>query len=52
MRLAARGDAAAALLGSLTVDDRATRLNLGWRPRFSLDEGLAATCRWFAEQRA
>jgi nucleoside-diphosphate-sugar epimerase len=51
LRLAARavGRRAAAdrLLGSLSIDDSATRDQLGWRPRIALDDGLAATCRWY-----
>lgn len=46
-RLLGRGAAADRLLGSLQVDDGATRATLGWRPRYSLDQGLAATCRWY-----
>jgi nucleoside-diphosphate-sugar epimerase len=45
-RLAGRADQADRLLGSLQVDDRDTRRILGWRPPISLDDGLAATCRW------
>jgi len=40
-----RGGMAAALIGSLAIDDSATRARLGWHPRISLDDGLAATCR-------
>jgi len=43
---AATGDR---LVGSLTVDDGATRSRLGWRPPFSLSDGLDATCRWFVD---
>ena len=46
-RLAGRGAAAERLLGSLVVDDGATRAQLGWQPRFTLAEGIAATCRWY-----
>ncbi|HEV8014891.1 MAG TPA: NAD-dependent epimerase/dehydratase family protein [Stellaceae bacterium] len=49
LRLAGRGGIAAALIGSLMIDDAATRVRLRWRPRVSLDDGLAATCRWFQE---
>jgi nucleoside-diphosphate-sugar epimerase len=43
------GKAAAAnrLLGSLAVDSSPVRAELGWRPAFSLDDGLAETARWF-----
>jgi nucleoside-diphosphate-sugar epimerase len=47
-----RGGAIERLAGSLQVDDRATRARLGLRPRVSLDEGLAETCRWFRDRRA
>jgi nucleoside-diphosphate-sugar epimerase len=35
------------LCGSLQVDVSATRAALGWRPRLTLDEGLARTAAWF-----
>lgn len=35
------------LTGSLQVNSRALREDLGWRPRFSLDQGLIATARWY-----
>lgn len=44
-----RGDAAERLIDSLDIDDSATRTRLGWRPPFSLAEGLDITCRWFAD---
>lgn len=37
------------LVGLLAIDDGATRTRLGWRPPFSLAEGLDVTCRWFAD---
>lgn len=49
LSLMGRGDVAAALIDSLTIDDSATRTRLGWRPRISLDDGLVATGRWFCE---
>jgi nucleoside-diphosphate-sugar epimerase len=42
-----RGAAAERLIGSLRVDDLATRERLGWRPQVGLDDALAATCRWY-----
>lgn len=42
-----RADDAARLLGSLQVDSSKIRRELGWNPRFSLDEGLGETARWY-----
>lgn len=53
LRLAARAarqsETADRLLGSLQIDDHATRARLHWRPRATLREGIAATCRWYRE---
>lgn len=46
-RLVGAVGAADRLTRSLSVDDEPTRARLGWRPRRSLEEGLAETCRWF-----
>jgi nucleoside-diphosphate-sugar epimerase len=35
------------LTGSLEVDDSVIRNELGWRPPFSLEEGLRATAEWY-----
>ena len=35
------------LTGSLAVDSSALRYELGWQPRYSLDQGLNATARWY-----
>ena len=45
--LVGQTDAADRLIASLRIDDSVTRSRLGWYPRFSLDEGLEATCRWY-----
>jgi len=37
------------LLNSLVVDSSKIRSELGWKPHFSLDEGLSETARWFLE---
>lgn len=39
------------LTGSLQVDSRAFQLRTGWRPPFTLDQGLAATAEWFKRER-
>jgi CDP-glucose 4,6-dehydratase len=31
------------------LDSDAIKSELGWQPRWSLDDGLAATWRWYAE---
>jgi nucleoside-diphosphate-sugar epimerase len=43
-RLAGRSDDVARLLDDLVVDSTRIRARLGWRPPFTLDDGLA-TCR-------
>jgi len=35
------------LTGSLEVDDAAIRRELGWKPPFSLEEGLRLTAAWY-----
>jgi len=35
------------LLGSLVVDSSKIRSELGWKPPFSMEEGLAHTARWY-----
>jgi CDP-glucose 4,6-dehydratase len=34
------------------LDSTAIKSELGWEPRWSLDEGLAATWRWYSEARS
>lgn len=40
------------LAGSLAINSRAIRRELGWTPRFTLDEGLRETAAWYANQKA
>ena len=47
VRCLGQGAAAERLLGTLSLDDGATRQSLGWRPKTSLADGIAATCRWY-----
>lgn len=49
-RLTGRAGAIEKLLGSLRIDDRATRHRFGWQPRVPFDEALAATCRWYRQR--
>jgi nucleoside-diphosphate-sugar epimerase len=39
--------AAMRLTGSLTVNSSHLREDLGWQPRYSLDQGLKATAQWY-----
>ena len=54
MRLAGRvtGKTAALdrLLGSLTVDTGRIRTELGWKPPFTMAEGLTETAKWFKHE--
>jgi nucleoside-diphosphate-sugar epimerase len=45
--LLGQGGAAERLLGTLRLDDGATRQALGWRPKISLADGIALTCQWY-----
>lgn len=46
-RLTRRSPQVERLVGTLQVDTSRIRTVLGWRPPFSLDDGLAATARWY-----
>jgi nucleoside-diphosphate-sugar epimerase len=46
-RLVGRGQQVDRLLGSLEVDSSAIRDELGWSPRYSIQDGLAATAAWY-----
>lgn len=48
-RAIGRAGAVGRLGSALQVDDRPTRAALAWRPPVNLDDGLAATCRWFLD---
>lgn len=41
---------AARLTGSLRVDSSRIREELGWAPRYSLDQGLNATAQWYHQR--
>ena len=45
--LSGRGAEVARLIGSLQVDSSRMRRELGWIPRFRLEQGLANTARWY-----
>lgn len=39
------------IVGSLRVNDDLIRKELGWKPRFTLRQGMQATARWYKAQR-
>jgi nucleoside-diphosphate-sugar epimerase len=48
-KLTGKGAAVNRLMGSLTVDCSKIRRELGWRPPFTMDEGLRETASWFKD---
>ena len=48
-RLTFKEEAANRVLGSLVIDSRRAQQDLKWSPPVALDDGLAATARWFRE---
>lgn len=48
--LLGKGAEAARLCGSLVVDIASTHEELAWRPRVSVDEGLARTVTWYLRE--
>ncbi len=40
-------EVASRLTGSLVVDDSRLRQELGWQPRYSVDQGLIETAQWY-----
>ena len=48
-KLTGKGAAVNRLMGSLTVDSSKIRRELGWRPPFTMDEGLRETASWFKD---
>ncbi len=51
-RLAGRAAAAGRVLGSLAVDSRPIRRDLGWSPPYTMRQGLAVTAEWYRGCRA
>jgi len=49
-KLTGKSGAVNRLLGSLTVDSSAIRRELGWKPPYSMEEGLIETATWFKSQ--
>jgi nucleoside-diphosphate-sugar epimerase len=46
-KLTGKSDAVGRLLGSLTVDSSKIRRELGWKPPYTMEEGLKETAEWF-----
>jgi nucleoside-diphosphate-sugar epimerase len=44
--------AVARLIGSLCVDSACIRSELGWQPRYSLDQGLNETAQWYHQSQS
>ena len=38
------------LVGNFTVDPRGLRETLAWNPRFTMEQGLAATAAWYRRE--
>lgn len=51
LRAIGRGDLARRLLGSLTVDTSKLQTTIGWKPKYRIEEGLAATAAWYRTNR-
>jgi len=45
-----KGEAVNRLIGSLTVDSSMIQRELGWKPPFTMEEGLKETTEWFKQQ--
>ena len=50
--LTRRTSAVNRLLGSLTVDSSKIRRELGWKPPFTMEEGLRTTAEWFNKRKS
>ena len=49
-RLTGRTAAVDRLLGSLAVDDSKIRKELGWKPPYTMAEGLKETAEWYIKK--
>jgi nucleoside-diphosphate-sugar epimerase len=46
-RLFGKGDAVERLVSSLTIDSSKIRRELGWKPPYTMEQGLRETGEWF-----
>lgn len=51
-KLSGKSDAVNRLMGSLTVDSSKIRRELGWKPPFTMEQGLRETAEWFSKRQA
>ncbi len=49
-KLFGKADAVERLVGSLTIDSSKIRRELGWKPPFSMEQGLKETAEWFGKE--
>ena len=47
-----KSDAVERLLGSLTIDSSKIQRELGWKPPYTMEQGLKETAEWFKEKHA
>ena len=48
-KLLGKAEAVERLLGSLTIDSSKIRRELGWKPPYTMEEGLRETAEWFGK---
>ena len=49
-KLFGKSDAIERLVGSLTIDSSKIQRELGWKPPYTMEEGLRETAEWFKEK--
>lgn len=49
-KLFGKSDAVERLIGSLTIDSSKIRRELGWKPPYTMEQGLKETAEWFKEK--
>ena len=49
-KLLGKSDAIERLVGSLTIDSSKIRRELGWKPPYTMEQGLKETAEWFKEK--
>jgi len=51
-KLFGKADAVERLVGSLTIDSSKIQRELGWKPPYTMEQGLKETAEWFKEKHA